>query len=135
MSNTSKDHKIDFFLIGSDGIFIGLTIEFVKIAWDVDDDTIKAIVRKQTGKGIVKIDSNVKIFEPKPKHRKRIALNFKKAPLDIDIKHADKVVMLDTKNLPLIGEVGLVANIVQMKGNVAWSLGFYYDSSLQVTYC
>ncbi|KAK8695887.1 hypothetical protein V6N13_001032 [Hibiscus sabdariffa] len=44
-------------------------------ARDVDDDTAKALIGNQQGKGIVKLDANVKMPEPKPDHRKGMALN------------------------------------------------------------
>ncbi|KAE8714231.1 Tetratricopeptide repeat-like superfamily protein [Hibiscus syriacus] len=76
----------------------------VEGAWDVDDETVKALIGNQNGKGIIKLDANVKMPEPKPEHRKGLALNCKEAPLDTDIKDADNVVLLKTKNLPLVGQ-------------------------------
>ncbi|KAL0421012.1 UNVERIFIED_CONTAM: hypothetical protein Slati_3124100 [Sesamum latifolium] len=47
--------------------------------------------------------------EPKKEHYNGMALNCEEAPLDVDIKDGGKVVVLNTKNLPLVGEVGLGA--------------------------
>ncbi|KAE8680478.1 Tetratricopeptide repeat-like superfamily protein [Hibiscus syriacus] len=72
MGDTSKSHKAgqftDFFLTGANDIFTGFTTDFVKRAWDVDDDTAK------------------------------------EAPLDTDIKNAGNVVLLNTRNLPFVGQ-------------------------------
>ncbi|OMO96505.1 Cupin 1 [Corchorus olitorius] len=145
LGDTSKGHKAgqftDFFLTGTNGIFNGFTTEFVKRAWDVDDETVKALVGNQTGNDIVKLDANVKMPEPKSEHRVGMALNREEAPLDTDIKDAGNVVVLNTKNLPLVGQVGLGvgqvglgADLVRLEGNAMCSPGFSCDSALQVTY-
>ncbi|XVF59913.1 hypothetical protein PTKIN_Ptkin07bG0313800 [Pterospermum kingtungense] len=100
----------------------------------MDDEIVKALVWKQTGKGIVKLDPNIKMPESNPEHRKGMALNYEEAPLDIDIKNAGNVVMLSTKNLPLVGQVALDADLVRLEGNAMCSLGCSCDSALQVTY-
>ncbi|KAL0367890.1 UNVERIFIED_CONTAM: hypothetical protein Scaly_1007900 [Sesamum calycinum] len=61
-------------------------------------------------------------------------LNCEEAPLDVDIKDGGKVVVLNTKNLPLVGEVGLGADLVRLNGKAMCSPGFSCDSALQVTY-
>ncbi|KAE8664987.1 Tetratricopeptide repeat-like superfamily protein [Hibiscus syriacus] len=138
MGDTSKGHKggqfTDFFLTGVNGIFTGFTTDFVKRAWDVDDNTAKALIRNQQGRGIVKLDASVKMPEPKPDHRKGMALNCEEDPLDTDTKNAGNVVLLNTKNLPLVGQVGLGADLFRLEGNAMCSPGFSCDSSLQVTY-
>ena len=53
-----------------------------------------------------------------------MVLNYKKALLNINIKHAHKAVVLATKNLALVSEVGLGADVVRMKGNAVSSFGF-----------
>ncbi|KAE8690047.1 UDP-galactose/UDP-glucose transporter 5B-like isoform X1 [Hibiscus syriacus] len=97
----------------NNGIFTGFTTDFVKRAWDVDDDTAKALIGNQKGQDIVKLDASVKMHEPKPDHREGMALNCEKAPLDTYIKNAGNVVLLNTKNLPLVGQVGLGADLVR----------------------
>ncbi|KAL0433853.1 UNVERIFIED_CONTAM: hypothetical protein Slati_2719600 [Sesamum latifolium] len=72
--------------------------------------------------------------EPKKEHYNGMALNCEEAPLDVDIKDGGKVVVLNTKNLPLVGEVGLGADLVRLNGKAMCSPGFSCDSALQVTY-
>ncbi|KAJ4725890.1 Glutelin type-A [Melia azedarach] len=138
LGDTSKAHKVgqftDFFLSGSNGIFTGFSTEFVSRAWDLDENTVKALVGNQTGKGIVKLDANVKMPEPNEKHRQGMVLNCLEAPLDVDIKNGGRVVVLNTKNLPLVGEVGLGADLVRLDGKAMCSPGFSCDSAYQVTY-
>ncbi|GAV57868.1 Cupin_1 domain-containing protein [Cephalotus follicularis] len=138
LGDTAKAHKAgeftDFFLTGSNGIFKGFTTEFVGRAWDLDDNAVKTLVEKQTGTGIVKLDVNFKMPEPKKDHREGMALNCEEAPLDVDIKNGGRVVVLNTKNLPLVGEVGLGADLVRLDGGAMCSPGFSCDSALQVTY-
>ncbi|KAL0385872.1 UNVERIFIED_CONTAM: Glutelin type-A 2 [Sesamum radiatum] len=50
---------------------------------------------------IVKLDPSWKMPEPKKEHYNGMALNCEEAPLDVDIKDGGKVVVLNTKNLPL----------------------------------
>lgn len=138
LGDTKTAHKAgcftDFFLTGANGIFTGFSTEFVCRAWDVDESTAKTLVGSQTGKGIVKLDSGFKMPEPKSDTRKGMALNCLEAPLDVDIKGGGKVVVLNTKNLPLVGEVGLGADLVSIYGGSMCSPGFSCDSALQVTY-
>ena len=138
MGDTSKAHKsgefTDFFLTGSNGIFKGFTTEFVSQAWDLDENVVKALVGKQSGNGIVQLHGNFKMPEPKKEHREGMALYCEEAPLDVDIKKGGRVVVLNTNNLPLVGEVGLGADLVSLDGSAMCSPGFSCDSALQVTY-
>lgn len=138
LGDTSKAHKAgeftDFFLTGSNGIFTGFSTEFVSRAWDLDENVVKSLVGKQLSNGIVKLDENFKMPEPNKEHRKGMALNCEEAPLDVDIEKGGRVVVLNTKNLPLVGEVGLGADLVRLDGSAMCSPGFSCDSALQVTY-
>ncbi|GAU45801.1 hypothetical protein TSUD_87040 [Trifolium subterraneum] len=138
LGDTSKAHKAgeftDFFLTGSNGIFTGFSTEFVGRAWDLDENNVKTLVGKQSGKGIVKLEGNITLPVPKEEHKKGMALNCLEAPLDVDIKNGGRVVVLNTKNLPLVGEVGLGADLVRLDGKAMCSPGFSCDSALQVTY-
>ncbi|KAM7257159.1 hypothetical protein ACFE04_012900 [Oxalis oulophora] len=138
LGDTSKAHKpghfTDFFLTGSNGIFTGFSTEFVGRAWDLDEETVKTLVTKQSGKGIVKLADSFKMPEPKKEHRDGMALNCEEAPLDVDIKNGGRVVVLNTNNLPLVGEVGFGADLVKLDGGAMCSPGFSCDSALQVTY-
>ncbi|XP_047960258.1 11S globulin seed storage protein Ana o 2.0101-like [Salvia hispanica] len=138
LGDTSKAHKsgsfTDFFLTGTNGIFTGFSTEFVGRAWDLDEGVVETLVGSQKGNGIVKLDPSLKMPEPKKEHYNGMALNCEEAPLDVDIKNGGKVVVLNTKNLPLVGEVGLGADLVRLDGKAMCSPGFSCDSALQVTY-
>ncbi|CAI9778797.1 unnamed protein product [Fraxinus pennsylvanica] len=138
LGDTKTAHKAgsftDFFLTGSNGIFSGFSTEFVSRAWDLEESVVKTLVGQQSGKGIVKVDTDFKMPEPKAEHRNGMTLNCEEAPLDVDIKNGGKVVVLNTKNLPLVGEVGLGADLVRLNGSAMCSPGFSCDSALQVTY-
>lgn len=138
LGDTSKAHKTgeftDFFLTGSNGIFTGFSTEFVGRAWDLHEENVKTLVGKQLGQGIVKLDGSINLPQPKEEHKKGLALNCLEAPLDVDIKNGGRVVVLNTKNLPLVGEVGLGADLVRIDGRAMCSPGFSCDSALQVTY-
>ncbi|KAK6133875.1 hypothetical protein DH2020_032388 [Rehmannia glutinosa] len=118
----------------SNGIFTGFSTEFVSRAWDVEESIAKTLVSSQSAKGIVKVAPTAKMPEPKKEHYNGMALNCEEAPLDVDIKDGGKVVVLNTKNLPLVGEVGLGADLVRLNGSAMCSPGFSCDSALQVTY-
>ncbi|XP_044481833.1 glutelin type-D 1-like [Mangifera indica] len=138
LGDTSKAHKAgeftEFFLAGPKGMYSGFTTEFVSRAWDLDENTVKSLVGKQSGHGIVKLGAGVKMPEPKKEHREGMALNCEEAPLDVDVKNGGRVVLLNTKNLPLVGEIGLGADLVRLDGKAMCSPGFSCDSALQVTY-
>ncbi|XP_056861963.1 glutelin type-B 5-like [Raphanus sativus] len=138
LGETHKAHKrgefTDFYLTGSNGIFTGFTPEFVGRAWDLDEGTVKKLVGSQTGKGIVKLDAGVKMPQPRDGDREGFVLNCLEAPLDVDIKDGGRVVVLNTKNLPLVGEVGFGADLVRIDAHSMCSPGFSCDSALQVTY-
>ncbi|KAI9120014.1 hypothetical protein K1719_008983 [Acacia pycnantha] len=96
-------------------LFLGDTSKVHK----ADEKDVKTIVGSQSGKGIVKLNGNIiELPEPKPDHRNGMVLNCLEAPLDVDIKDGGKVVVLNTKNLPLVGEVGLGADLVRLDGSV-----------------
>ena len=124
LGDTSKAHKAgeftDFFLTGPNGIFTGFSTEFVGRAEDTP------------AKGIAKLDGKISLPQPKEEHKKGMALNCLEAPLDVDIKNGGRVVVLNTKNLPLVGEVGLGADLVRIDGRSMCSPGFSCDSVLQV---
>ncbi|GFP91701.1 glutelin type-a 1, partial [Phtheirospermum japonicum] len=127
-------HKPDFFLTGSNGIFIEFSTEFIFRAWDVSEIISKTLVSSQPGNDIVKLSPGVKFPEPNKDLFKGTALNCEEASLDVNIKGGRKVVVLNTKNLPLVGEVGLGADLVRLDGSAMCSPGFSCDSSLQVIY-
>lgn len=138
LGKTDKAHKAgeftDFFLTGSNGIFTAFSTEFVGRAWDLQEDQAKALVSSQTGSGIVKVKEGVALPEPTAADRDGLALNCLEAPLDVDIKNGGRVVVLNTQNLPLVGEVGFGADLVRLDGNAMCSPGFSCDSAYQVTY-
>jgi hypothetical protein len=138
LGDTSKAHKAgeftDFFLMGSDGIFAGFSTEFAGRAWDLDENVVKTLVGNQSGNGIVKLDGSFKMPEPKKEQREGMALNCEEAPLDVEIEKGGRVVMLNTQNLPLVGEVGLEADLVRLDGDAMCSPGFSCDLGFQVTY-
>ncbi|KAK9940369.1 hypothetical protein M0R45_017035 [Rubus argutus] len=137
LGDTKTAHKrgefTDFYLNGSNGIFTGFSTEFVGRAWDLEESVVKTLVGNQTGKGIVKL-GGATLPVPKKEHRDGMTLNCEEAPLDVDIKGGGRVVVLNTKNLPLVGEVGLGADLVRLDGSAMCSPGFSCDSALQVTY-
>ncbi|KAL9238817.1 hypothetical protein vseg_013190 [Gypsophila vaccaria] len=138
LGDTSKGHKPGqftyFFLTGSNGIFNGFSTEFVSRAWDLPEDVVQNLVSKQSGNLIVQLSESHKMPEPVEEHRDGMALNCLEAPLDVDIENGGRVVVLNTKNLPLVGEVGLGADLVRIDGKSMCSPGFSCDSALQVTY-
>ncbi|KAL0413446.1 UNVERIFIED_CONTAM: Glutelin type-A 1 [Sesamum radiatum] len=109
-------------------------MEFVSTAWDLEESVVKTLVGSQSKTEIVKLDPSWKMPEPRKEHYNGMALNCEEAPLDVDIKDGGKVVVLNTKNQPLVGEVGLGADLVRLNGKAMCSPGFSCDSALQVTY-
>ncbi|CDY28054.1 BnaC05g44560D [Brassica napus] len=71
--------------------------------------------------------------QPKVEDRDGFVINCLEAPLDVDIKDGGRVVVLNTKNLPLVGEVGFGADLFLIDGHSMCSPGFSCDSALQVT--
>ncbi|KAF6143048.1 hypothetical protein GIB67_041116 [Kingdonia uniflora] len=138
LGDTSKGHKsgefTNFYLTGSNGIFTGFSSEFVSRAWDLEEEKVKVLVGSQTNNDIVQVKEGFSMPEPKKEDRDGMALNCEEAPLDVDIKNGGRVVVLNTKNLPLVGEVGLGADLVRLDGSAMCSPGFSCDSAYQVTY-
>ncbi|CAN1130954.1 Glutelin type-D 1, partial [Linum perenne] len=131
IGDTSKAHNAgfftDFFLTGSNGIFTGFSNEFLSRAWDLDHNDVNTLVRSQSGRGPIKLDGMIKFLDPVKEHRDRLVYNCEEAPLDVDLKNGGRVVVLNAKNLPLVAEIGLGADLVQIDA-------FSSDSALQVTY-
>ncbi|CAL9211727.1 unnamed protein product, partial [Musa hybrid cultivar] len=92
------------------------------------------LVHSQTSAGIVKVKDSHAMPESSALDREGMVLNREEAPLDVDIKNGGCVVVLNTKNLPLVGEVGLGADLVRLNGHAMCSPGFSCDSAFQVTY-
>ncbi|KAL5711093.1 hypothetical protein ACHQM5_021585 [Ranunculus cassubicifolius] len=138
LGKTDKAHKrgefTDFFLTGSNGIFTAFSTEFVGRAWDLEQSQAADLVSSQKGSGIVKVKEGTVLPEPKAADREGLALNCEEAPLDVDVKNGGRVVVLNTQNLPLVGEVGFGADLVKLDGNAMCSPGFSCDSAYQVTY-
>ncbi|KAI3934290.1 hypothetical protein MKW98_009271 [Papaver atlanticum] len=138
MGDTSKGHKAgeftEFALTGANGIFTGFTTEFVSRAWDLEEDKVKELVGSQKSTGIIKVKDGFQMPEPSEEDRKGMALNCLEAPLDVDIKNGGRVVVLNTKNLPLVEQVGLGADLVRIDAGSMCSPGFSCDSAYQVSY-
>lgn len=138
LGDTSKGHLngefTNFQITGAKGIFTGFSNEFVSRAWDLSTDDAEKLVGSQKGSIIVKISDHQSMPEASEDDRKGMVLNCLEAPLDVDIKGGGCVVVLNTQNLPLVGEVGLGADLVRIYGHSMCSPGFSCDSAYQVTY-
>ncbi|KAG2320165.1 hypothetical protein Bca52824_013378 [Brassica carinata] len=77
------------------------------------------------------VGGKVLAYKGKEEDRDGFVLNCLEAPLDVDIKDGGRVVVLNTKNLPL---VGFGSDLVQIDGHSMCSPGFSRDSALHVTY-
>ncbi|KAI3937979.1 hypothetical protein MKX01_027906, partial [Papaver californicum] len=113
----------EFALTGANGIFTGFIPEFVK-----------ELVGSQKGTGVIKVNDGFKLPEPSEVDRKGMTLNCLEAPLDVDIKNGCRVVVMNTKTLPLVDQVGLGADLVRIDAGSICSPGFSCDSAYQVTY-
>ncbi|KAJ3676650.1 hypothetical protein LUZ60_004062 [Juncus effusus] len=138
LGDTSKAHKsgqfTNFQLTGPTGIFTGFTPEFVSRAWDLPPAEVSNLVATQLNAGITRVKEGRKLPEGKAEEREGFVLNCFEAELDVDIEGGGNVVVLNSKNLPLVGEVGLGADLVRLKGGAMCSPGFSCDSAFQVTY-
>ncbi|XP_058099019.1 glutelin type-D 1-like [Magnolia sinica] len=138
LGDTSTAHRLgeftNFQLTGSNGLFTGFTSEFVGRAWDLNEEQVQKLVKSQTSNGIIKLKEGLNLPEPSKEDRNGLVLNCLEAPLDVDIPNGGRVVVLTSQNLPLVGEVGLGADLVRIDGNSMCSPGFSSDSAFQVTY-
>ncbi|MCL7025580.1 hypothetical protein MKW94_020141 [Papaver nudicaule] len=125
--DTSKGHKAgeftEFALTGANGILTGFTSEFVGRAWDLEEDKVKELVGSQKSTGVIEV-----------KDEKGMTFNCLEARLDVNIKNGGHVVVLNTKNLPSVEQVGLGADLVRINAGSMCSPGFSCDSAYPVTY-
>ncbi|KAK7301588.1 hypothetical protein RJT34_12455 [Clitoria ternatea] len=93
---------------------------------DLEENDVKTLVGKQSGKGIVKLEGNITLPESKQDHRNGMTLkvDIKGDGRVVDIKGDGRVVVLNTQNLPLVGEVGLGADLVRLDGKAIVLLDF-----------
>lgn len=56
-----------------------------------------------------------------------MVLNCEEVLLDVDIKNGGRVVVLNMKNLFLVGEVGFGVDLVRLDGSVMCLFGFLCD--------
>ncbi|CAD6206107.1 unnamed protein product [Miscanthus lutarioriparius] len=138
LGDTSTGHKrgqfTNFQLTGSTGIFTGLSTEFVARAWDLTQAAAAELVSAQPGAGIIRVKDGHRMPQARDEDRADLVLNCLEAPLDVDIKNGGRVVVLNTRNLPLVEEVGLGADLVRIDAHSMCSPGFSCDSAYQVTY-
>ncbi|EOA25620.1 hypothetical protein CARUB_v10018968mg [Capsella rubella] len=132
LGETHKGHKAgeftEFYLTGSNGIFTGFSTEFVGRACDLDETIVKSSLVLKL------VDASLKMLTPRNGDREGFVLDCLEAPLDVDIKDGERVIVLNTKNLPLVGEAGFGADLVRIGGCYMCSPRFFCDSALQVTY-
>lgn len=138
LGDTSKGHKpgqfTNFQLTGATGIFTGFSTEFVGRAWDLAEPDAAKLVSSQPCSGLVKLPASHSLPAPSAQDREGVALNCLEAPLDVDIPGGGRVVVLNTRNLPLVKDVGLGADLVRIDAHSMCSPGFSCDSAYQVTY-
>ena len=139
LGDTSKAHVrgefTEFHLTGSNGIFTGFSAEFAARAFDLSAQDATLLVRSQPANSIIKLPEEGLIFpEPSEEHRKDLVLNCEEAPLDVDVVGGGRVVVVSSKNLPLVGECGFGGDLVKLDGGAMCSPGFSCDSAFQVTY-
>jgi len=138
LGDTSTGHKrgqfTNFQLTGSTGIFTGFSTEFVARAWDLTQAAAAELVSAQPSAGIIRVKDGHRMPPARDEDREGLVLNCLEAPLDVDIKNGGRVVVLNTRNLPLVEEVGLGADLVRIDAHSMCSPGFSCDSAYQVTY-
>ena len=123
-----------FFLTGSIGVLNGFSAEFLTRASGLPEDVVKTLVTSRAASLATKLDDSCKMPEPKEEDRCGLVFNCEEAPLDVDVKNGGRVVVVTPKNLPLLGQTGLVADLVKLDPRAMSSPGFSSDSALQVTY-
>ncbi|KAF3789106.1 11S globulin seed storage protein 2 [Nymphaea thermarum] len=138
LGDTSKAHRsgefTNFLLTGVGSLFHGFSTEFVSRAWDLKEEEVEKLVKAQKGQGIVKLREGQSLPAASEEDAKGMVFNCESAPLDVDVKGGGRVVVLTDKNLPLVGEVGLGADLVRIDSASMCSPGFSSDSAFQVTY-
>lgn len=123
-----------FFLTGSIGVLTGFSTDFLTRAWGLPEDVVKTLVTSQDAPLMTKLDESSKMPEPKEEDRHGLVFNCEEAPLDVDVKNGGRLVVVTPKNLPLLGQMGLGAELVWLDPGALCSPRFSSDSALQVTY-
>lgn len=135
LGDTSKAHKsgefTDFQLTG---IFNGFTTEFVSRAWDLPQEEVSTILNSHVDSIIVKVEDGIDMPEPLTSSSPGFVLNCEEAAFDVNVESGGRVVVVSSKNLPLVKECGFGGDLVKLDGNAMCSPGFSCDSAFQVTY-
>uniref|UniRef100_A0A0C9RGQ2 TSA: Wollemia nobilis Ref_Wollemi_Transcript_26035_1627 transcribed RNA sequence n=1 Tax=Wollemia nobilis TaxID=56998 RepID=A0A0C9RGQ2_9CONI len=143
LGDTSKGHRLgeftDFNLVGRSGLFHGFSKEFVSRAWDLNVDEVDHLLGSQSGTGIIKLKEGTSMPAPEAPHngggdKLRLVFNCEEAKLDVDVKNGGRVVVLTNDYLPILGDIGLGADLVKIDAHAMCSPGFSSDSAFQVTY-
>ncbi|KAH9298950.1 hypothetical protein KI387_030632, partial [Taxus chinensis] len=107
----------DFNLIGaSNGLFHGFSKEFVCRAWDLKESELNHLLGSQSGSGIVQLEKGKSLPTPEVEagDKPRLVFNCEEAQLDVDIKNGGRVVVITDSYLPILGEIGLGADLVKI---------------------
>ncbi|XP_058076365.1 glutelin type-D 1-like [Magnolia sinica] len=123
-----------FFLTGTNNIFNGFSNEFLSKTWDLDEESVNKLMKSQTGQIVVKVKEGMRFPKPCDKDAQGIVFNFNTVPFDVDVKNGGRAVTLTHLNLPLLGEIGLSANLVKLDADATCSIGYLPDSAVQMIY-
>ncbi|XP_077231022.1 glutelin type-D 1-like [Tasmannia lanceolata] len=138
LGDTSKAHVPGvftyFFLAGTNGIFTGFSPEFLTKAWDLDEEEVNKLVKSQSGQIIVKLKQELQLPKPCLADTEGLVFNLNNKPFDVDVKNGGRVVVITSKNFPLLQEIGFSANLVKLDPNATCSPGFSAESGIQLTY-
>ncbi|XP_059653451.1 12S seed storage protein CRD-like [Cornus florida] len=139
LGETSKAHTPGsftyFFLTGTLGILGGFSPEFVSKAYDLNEEETKNLVKSQAGSLIVKLKEGIAMPKPcKNASDGKLVFGFENASPDVKVKNGGLVTTMTAARLPLLGKVGLSANVVKLDADAMSSPMYTTDSSVQLTY-
>ncbi|XP_059651127.1 cocosin 1-like [Cornus florida] len=139
LGDTSKAHTPGsftyFFLTGILGILGGFSPEFVSKAYDLNEEETKKLVKSQTGALIVKLNKGIAMPKPcKNASDGKLVFSFENSSPFVKVKNGGLVTTMTADKLPLLGKVGLSANVVKLDANAMSSPMYTTDSSVQLTY-
>lgn len=125
-----------FFLTGATGILNGFSNhEFIAKAFHMTKTESEKLIKDQSSLNIlIKINEGIKMPDPCDCAKHKLVFNLDGAKPCVEVKNGGVLSSVSSKDLPVLGDIGLSANRVVLEGGAILGPIFTADSSVHLSY-
>lgn len=120
-----------FFLTGALGILGGFSTEFITKIYHIKEIEAEKLTKSQKNLLVLKLDEEIKMPHEPNVNKEKFVFNMEKLILS---HHGGVSAQITEKNFPVLGDVGLSAELVRLKPNFVLGPSYTADASYRTVF-